>query len=270
MVPGITCVVTSLRFNRMRFSPFVQAIAGVSLLFNCAFSSLPAFGQDYGDVEVIKHPDGSIETVDKGAGRSAPAPVSGGHSRSTYKKGAHKYNDGVVVRKNADGSIETFDSGGGSPSPRHSSSGKSSSHFVSKSSGRKNLGGSMETSGKSQSSPPGSHGSSGDVHKSVHKFPRGASVKMNPDGTIEVTEPVAGGARTGSGKPPASVKSSTSQKVGVSTKAGSLAKSHSSAKAGTASKPKRRAAHRPRGRGNFGDVRVIRNPDGSIETYDAN
>jgi hypothetical protein len=254
----------------MRFPPFMLAIAGVSLLFNCAFLSLSASGQDFGDVEVIKHPDGSIETVDKAAGRSAPASASSRHSRSSYKKSAQKYNDGVVVRKNADGSIETFDSGGGSPSPRHSSSGRSSSCSVSKSSERKKTGGSIETSAKNSSLPPSAHGSSGSVNKGVHRFPKGASVKMNPDGTIEVTEPISDGGHTGSGKPPASVKSTTSSKVGLSLKAGSLAKAPPSAKTGTASKPKRRAAHRPKGRGNFGDVRVIRNPDGSIETYDAN
>ncbi|MCC7530397.1 MAG: hypothetical protein IT342_17870 [Candidatus Melainabacteria bacterium] len=93
---------------------------------------------------------------------------------------------------------------------------------------------------------------------------------MNPDGTIEVTEPISDGGKTGSGKPPASAKSSISQKVGLSARPGSSARATPSAKAGTASKPKRRAAHRPKGHGNFGDVRVIRNPDGSIETYDAN
>ena len=43
----------------------------------------------------------------------------------------------------------------------------------------------------------------------------------------------------------------------------------SSAKA-SAPRTKRSTAHRARGRGNYGDVRVIRNADGSIETYDAN
>ncbi|MCC7532158.1 MAG: hypothetical protein IT342_26885 [Candidatus Melainabacteria bacterium] len=93
---------------------------------------------------------------------------------------------------------------------------------------------------------------------------------MNPDGTIEVTEPISGGGNTVSGTPPAAAKSSISQKAGRSAKAGSSAGATPSAKARTASKPERRAAKRAKGHGNFGDVRVIRNPDGSIETYDAN
>ncbi len=251
----------------MRFSPFVLAIAGVSLLLNYAFLSLPAFSQQFGDVTVKKNPDGSIETYDSSDSASV-APRR--QSRTSNKKSTQKYNDGVVVRKNADGSIETFDSGGGSPSPRHSSGGRSSSGSVSKSGEQKKPGGAFETSGKSSSLPPRSHGSSGSVHKGVHKFPKGASVKMNPDGTIEVTEPLPNGDHTGSGKPPAPAKSSTSSKACVSAKTGLLAKAPPSAKTGTASKPKRRAAKRPRGHGNYGDVRVIRNPDGSIETYDAN
>ncbi|MCC7529170.1 MAG: hypothetical protein IT342_11635, partial [Candidatus Melainabacteria bacterium] len=130
-----------------------------------------------------KNPDGSIETYD--SSHSAPVPPRR-QSRST-KRSTQKCNDGVVVRKNADGSIETFDSGGGNPSARHSSSGRSSSGFAGKSSQRKNPGVSIESSGKSASFPPCAHGSSGSVHKGVHKFPKGASVKMNPDGTIEVT-----------------------------------------------------------------------------------
>lgn len=258
----------SLRSTSMRFSPFVLAIAGSTFLLNGTFLLLPVFGQDFGDVEVIKHPDGSIETVDKAAARSAPASVPSGHSRSTYKRGTHKYSDGVVVRKNADGSIETFDSGGGNPSPRHSSSGRSSSHFVSKSSVKKNSSGSSATSGKSPSSPPRSPASSGTIHKGVHKFPKGASVRVMPDGTIEVTEAASVSGNAGSGKPSSSAKSTASSKAG--SKAGLSAKSPVSARVSTASRQRRRAAHRPRGHANFGDVRVIRNADGSIETYDAN
>ncbi len=90
----------------MRFSPFIFAIAGATIVFNGLFLSPSALGQSYGDVTVKKNPDGSIETYDNSAS-SDPAPRR--QSRSTYKRSTQKYNDGVVVRKNADGSIETFD-----------------------------------------------------------------------------------------------------------------------------------------------------------------
>jgi len=67
-----------------------------------------------------------------------------------------------------------------------------------------------------------------------------------------------------------SSKSSASGQAGFSAKAGLSAKAHTVPKARVASKTPRRSTRKPRGHGNFGDVRVIRNPDGSIETYDAN
>lgn len=261
----------------MRFSPFVLAIAGAGLLFTGLFLSPYAVAQEFGDVTVKKNPDGSIETYDSSDG-SAAAPR--GRSRSSYKRSTQKYKDGVVVRKNADGSIETFDSGFTS-SPRRTSASHASSHSVSKYSDgaavKKSAHGSIETSGKSHSSPAGSQASSNGVHKFVHKYSKGVTVKKNPDGTIEVigfrsdVSPAGGSADLKSKeKSHSSSKSSASGKAGPSSKAGSLAKEHTSAKAGVASRTPRRTARKPRGHGNFGDVRVIRNPDGSIETYDAN
>jgi len=277
----------------MRFSRFVPAVAGVSLFFSCACLSLPAFAQNFGDVTVKKNPDGSIETYDSSEAASA-APRRQSHS--SYKKSTHKYHDGVVVRKNADGSIETFDSGDGNPSPRRSSAVGSSSHrSVNKYRDgvvvKKNADGSIETSDSGDVvTHHGSRGSSGGathsggrsssaVNKFVHKYPKGVTIKKNPDGTIEVI-----GDKSDLGKTSESAdlkskqKSHFSAKAGSPTLTGSSAKS-SSVKSSTKSSPsakssapkaKSRTARRPRGHGNYGDVKVIRNPDGSIETYDAN
>lgn len=237
----------------MRLSSFSQA-SGFSFLvtalfLNGLFLILPACSQNYGDVTVKKNSDGSIETYDS-SDSSAPAPRRG--SRSGTKRSTQKYNDGVVVRKNADGSIETFDSGVVSSSSQRASA-KRSTHSVSKSSDGK----SPVSAGSSRSKPPKSGAGSTGVHKFVHKYDKGVTVKKNPDGTIEVT------GYTG-GTPGPKEKSQSP------VKAGSSAKPSASAKTGAASRVKRRTARRPRGHGNYGDVRVIRNPDGSIETYDAN
>ncbi len=232
----------------MRFSPSVQrggfcfVVAG--LLLSGSVLVMPAYGQSYGDVTVRKNPDGSIETFDSFA--SSPA-TSRRSSRSGYKRSSQKYGDGVVVRKNADGSIETFDSG--DVSPRRSPGKQSFSRSVSKSSD----GGTVRKK---------TEGSAG-VHKFVHKYSKGVTVKKNPDGTIEVIGFTSGPAAS-------KERSSSSGKAGSSAMLNSAPKSSPSAKAGTASKAKRRTARRPRSHGNFGDVRVIRNADGSIETYDAN
>lgn len=261
----------------MRFSPFVKKscipVFAALLLLDGAFWVVPSFAQSYGDVTVRKNPDGSIETFDSSSS-SAPAPRRG--SSSGHRRGTQKYSDGVVVRKNADGSIETFDSGSGA-APRHST-GRSSSSFSSSSSRAASKNGDgvavPKKSGSSISKPPKSKASSTSVHKFVHKYSKDVTVKKNPDGTIEVIG--FEGAPASKGKPPSSakvtssVKSSPSAKSNSTSKAGSPSKSSTSTKAGSAARTKRHSARRPRGHGNFSDVRVIRNPDGSIETYDSN
>lgn len=268
----------------MRLSSFDKkssfSCLSIVLLLNGLFLIWPAYSQNYGDVTVKKNSDGSIETYDR-SDSAAPAPKRG--SRSGYKRSTQKYNDGVVVRKNADGSIETFDSGAVSPSS-HRSPAKYSSRSVSKYSDgvtvRKNPDGSIETfdtgsvaSSRSHSTPhravgsstgssagskpPKSTAGSTGVHKFVHKYDKGVTVKKNPDGTIEVT------GYTGGAPGP-------KEKSQSLVKAGSSAKSSASVRTGAVSKVRRRAARSPRGHGNYGDVKVIRNPDGSIETFDAN
>lgn len=237
-------------FVNVKVNAFVFLTAG--LLLNGALLVIPACGQSYGDVTVRKNPDGSIETFD--SSQSAPAPRRS--SGSGYKRGTQKYSDGVVVRKNADGSIETFDTGGVAP-PRSGARG------TARSTAPKAV---RSSSGKPFQSVQPAASSSG-VHKFVHKFPKGTKVKTNPDGTIEVIGFTGGpaGSKASEKSPPAKAGAKAS-----STSRSNSAKSSSSTKVGTAAKAKRRTARRPRGHGNFGDVRVIRNPDGSIETYDAN
>lgn len=264
----------------MRLSSFEQkssfSCLAIVLLLNGMFLIPPAYSQNYGDVTVKKNSDGSIETYDS-SDSAAPAPRRS--SRSGYKRSTQKYNDGVVVRKNADGSIETFDTGAVASSS-HRSSAKNSSRSLSKYSDgvtvRKNPDGSIETfdtgsvtSSRSHSAaphrtvssarskPPKSTAGSTGVHKFVHKYDKGVTVKKNPDGTIEVT------GYTG-------VAPVASEKAQSNVKAGHSAKSSNSAKTGAVSKVRRRTAGRPKGHANYGDVKVIRNPDGSIETFDAN
>lgn len=241
----------------MRLPPYLQVSAlhlvAVSVLLHCAFVAAPVFSQNYGDVTVRKNPDGSIETYDS-SGSSAPAPRRS--SGSSYKRSSQKYNDGVVVRKNADGSIETFDSGDAAPAPRRSSS-KNSSGSASKYSSASHVSTGSKSKIAKQATPPKSNAGSSGVHKFVHKYDKGVTVKKNPDGTIEVSGYTGG-------------KSGEYDKSQSSVKAGNAAKSSSSSRTAVARKAVRRTARRPRGHGNYGDVRVIRNPDGSIETYDAN
>lgn len=255
----------------MRFSSFVKrscipAFAAL-LLLDGAFLIAPSFAQSYGDVTVRKNPDGSIETFDTSSS-SAPAPRRG--SSSGHRRGTQKYSDGVVVRKNADGSIETFDSGSVG-APPHSTGRSSSSRAASKYGEGATV---RKKSGSSTPTPPKSKVSSTSVHKFVHKYSKDVTVKKNPDGTIEVIgfegAPAPRGKSQSSAKATSSANSSSTAKSSSTSKSGSTSKSSTSTKAGSAARTKHHSARRPRGHGNFGDVRVIRNPDGSIETYDSN
>lgn len=249
----------------MRFSPFVKRscipVLAALLLLDGAFLSSPSLAQSYGDVTVRKNPDGSIETFDTSSS-SAPAPRRG--SSSGHRRGTQKYSDGVVVRKNADGSIETFDSGSGAV-PRHSPGRSTSSRAASKYGEGLTA---QKKSGNSTPTPPKSKASSTSVHKFVHKYSKDVTVKKNPDGTIEVIG--FEGAPAPKGKSQSSAKVTSSAKSSSTSKLGATSKSSSSTKAGSAARTKHHSARKPRGHGNFGDVRVIRNPDGSIETYDSN
>ncbi|PZM79261.1 MAG: hypothetical protein DKT66_22545 [Candidatus Melainabacteria bacterium] len=253
----------------MRFSPSVTKssfpVLAAVLLLNGAFLMIPCFAQSYGDVTVRKNPDGSIETFDTSSS-SAPTPRRA--SRSGYKRGAQKYSDGVVVRKNADGSIETFDSGDGA-APRHYSDRHSSSRTVSKYSTMAHSTGAKSTSAHSTNAiPPKSKASSAGVHKFVHKYSKDVTVKKNSDGTIEVIG--FEGPAASKGKSQSSAKVNSSAKASNAVKSSSTSKLSSSTQVGRAATTKHHSARRPRVHGNFGDVRVIRNPDGSIETYDSN
>jgi len=240
----------------MRLPPYLQVSAlhlvAVSVLLNCAFVAAPVFSQNYGDVTVRKNPDGSIETYDS-SGSSVPSPRRS--SRSAYRRSSQKYNDGVVVRKNADGSIETFDSGDAAPARRSSGKNSSGSAVKYRTTSNESTGSKSKTA--KPATPPKSNAGSSGVHKFVHKYDKGVTVKKNPDGTIEVSGYTGG-------------KSGENDKSQSSVKSGNAAKSSSSSRTAVVRKAVSRTARRPRGHGNYGDVRVIRNPDGSIETYDAN
>lgn len=181
---------------------------------------------------------------------------------------AQNYGD-VTVRKNPDGSIETFDSSESMPAPSRRRSGykKSTHRYNDGVVVRKNADGSIETFDSSDSVPLRSRGGSAKHSKSVHKYSDGVTVKRNPDGTIETFDsaPVGRSARAKSftsSKPISKSKPGTS-----SSKQNALSKDSSSKSGVSARKTVRRTARK---RANYGDVRVIRNPDGSIETYDAN
>ncbi|HEY9785197.1 MAG TPA: hypothetical protein V6D17_07330 [Candidatus Obscuribacterales bacterium] len=230
----------------MNITAKVQMVTVVLSLFVCgSFWILPSFGGE--DVVIHRNPDGTVDVYDatdsprSSTAVRAPARSSRSASaKSSHKAGTQHYPGGVVVRKNADGSIETYDADApaASRSTRQSGITKHPGGVVVK----KNADGSIETY-DSEDVP-----SIGSSHRSARSKGGGASVrhysdlvvKRNPDGTVETYEVVA----------PAGSARRTAAKA----------------------KPKpRRASASPRRTltRSSGGVYVRRNPDGTVETFDA-